>query len=49
MKKYLLTEDDVIKIINDYEEYIWDEESFNGKDRLSLKEWVGKYFKSCEK
>lgn len=43
MKKYELTEAEIVNLILSYEKCIWEKDSFNSKDELSLEEWVKKY------
>jgi hypothetical protein len=35
----MYSDDEVLEILKDYNNYQWNEDSFNGKDRLDLKEW----------
>jgi hypothetical protein len=43
--KRSFTPEEVLQCISDWDEYQWNENSFNGKDRLSLKEWFEKFKK----
>jgi len=39
----MYSEEEVLKIIKHWDEYVWNEDSFNGKDRLSLEEWFEQF------
>lgn len=43
MKTYNLTLEEISNIITQYDDYLWNEDSFNGKDRLSLEEWIKQF------
>ena len=44
-KEKMYSEDEVFQIMKDWDNYQWNEDSFNGKDRLNFKDWFTKFKK----